>query len=288
MSTPSAVVSAFATLLTALLFIPNVEAQAPKDGASDSLHTVFVSSGSISTSTETAAEDHLIPGSQVFIAGQGQPSALGGLGGLIGGLIAVELSRSKNAEMATEATESLKMRFDSALKDALRKVIAAEKTLLSFRIEDNEPAALTLLPYARLITGPDKKVAAAFQVNLRNAKGGGSRPARMKYVFSSVEVRPFMDGSNGWADQKSEPIRRAAEKAFDALARVIIADVSGAGFVVPPVDKRKTVRWKAAGTTGVKGILLAEFPDYLVVAPAPKDWPIPGILSVVDRALVIE
>jgi hypothetical protein len=279
---------AIAVFLMTLLYMPFGQAETSGDGAKGSIQTVFVSAGNISTSTETPAEDYLIPDSQVFITGQGRPSALGGLGGLIGGMIAVEVSRANNAGMAIDAAESLKMRFDSTLKEALRKAIANEKTPINFRVEDNEPADLVLLPYARLISGSDKSVAAAFQVNLRNTKGGTNRPARMKYVFSSVETHPFMDGSSGWADQKSEPVRKAAEKAFDALARVVLADMSGAGFSVPAADKRKMIRWKAAGTNGVKGILLAEFPDYLVIAPAPKDWPIPGIISVVDRALVIE
>jgi hypothetical protein len=277
-----------AVFLMTLLYMPFGRAETSGDGAKGPIQTVFVSAGNISTSTETPAEDYLIPDSQVFITGQGKPGALGGLGGLIGGMIAVEVSRANNAGMAIDAAESLKMRFDSTLKEALRKAVANEKTPINFRVEDNEPADLVLLPYARLITGFDKSVAAAFQINLRNMKTGTNRPARMKYVFSGVETRPFMDGSSGWADQKSEPVRKAAEKAFDALARVVLVDMSGVGFLVPAADKRKIIRWKAAGTNGVKGILLAEFPDYLVVSPAPKDWPIPGIISVVDRALVIE
>src|SRR5437764_1356175 len=75
--------------------------------------TVSVSKDTVSTMTETAAEDHLIPGSQVFVAGKGGA-------GKYFALLGVAIDKARNEASVSGAEEALRMTFDRQLSEALR------------------------------------------------------------------------------------------------------------------------------------------------------------------------
>ena len=263
-----------------------------------SVATISASTGTISTTSETPAEDFLIPDSQVFISGRGgvANSIVGSMFGAIGAMVSVSIDRSRNESAVGEFAPSLRLKFDSELTEALKQNLAREPYASKYQaLPSGKTSDITLIPSARFIVQKDSNARVSFQLNARFKDPVKGDEGRKAYSYSSEELRKF-SGENGWADKNGTRLKEAAHRPFERLSLVFIQDLAGEFDAQIATGKQQLIRWHIEGDPQVitlrgkpqpvTSILLREYPDYFVVVPMLNDKPNMSLITVVERSLV--
>jgi hypothetical protein len=240
--------------------------------------TVSVSKDTVSTMTETAAEDYLIPGSQVFVAGKGGASRYFAL-------VGVAIDKSRNESAVSGAEEALRLTFDAQLSQAIQR--ATED-----RARGSRPVTLTasggditLLPAARLVLRDDDRGELAFRVTARFKDLASGNEGRKNYWYS-YGARPLA-GENGWAANQASSFKQASDEAMARLANIILDDLYGAYRQGMDPGQQKIVRWKPLkGEQVITGVLLKEEPDLLVIMPMFREKPMTGVIGAIPKELI--
>ena len=252
-----------------------------------SVATISASTGTVSTVTETPAEDYLIPNSQVFVSGRGSDGTVGSMFGAIGAVISTSIDRSRNESAVGDAAPSLRLKFDSELTEALKQNLAREPYVSKYKTLPSDNASdIKLLPSARFIVQKDSNARVSFQLNARFKDPVKGDEGRKAYSYSREEHRKF-SGENGWADKNGARLKEAAHRPFERLSLVFIQDLAGEFDAQIATGKQQLIRWHIEGSTQlVTSVLLREYPDYFVVVPMLNDKPNMSLITIVERSLV--
>jgi hypothetical protein len=240
--------------------------------------TLAVSDGTVSTATETPAEDYLIPDSQVFVAGKGGASRFLAL-------LGVAIDRSRNESSVSGQADALRLKFKDQLEAALRR---ASSTSSIFKGGVNVVAGdadLLLIPAARLVVRDDSRADLSFRVTVRFKDPASGNEGRKNY-WHVYGIRP-LTGEGGWTDNKSSLLKSASDEVMNRVAQVIIEDLAGGYRDRLDPSKQQRIRWKAlTGDQVATSILLKEEPGHFIVAPLLKDQPARGIVLIVPKDIV--
>src|SRR5258708_1954994 len=235
--------------------------------------TISVSKETVSTATETPAEDYLIPDSQVFIAGKGGAARYFSL-------LGVAIDKSRNESAISGSADAFRVNFKEQLAQALKVVSAKSSPWGQAPALVETGGDILMLPAARLVMRDDEsKADLSFRVTVRFKDVAGDE-GRKNYWYP-YGVRPLA-GNGGWADQNPALFKTAGNQARMRLAQVIVEDASGAYRKTVEPGNQRTIRWKAlTNERAVSGVLLKEQTEYLVVIPMLNErratW---GVLSI--------
>ncbi len=177
--------------------------------------SMYTSAGTVSTWTETSAEDYLVPSSQVFITGRG----LGAAKGL--GLLGVFADRMKNSATASAAEPYLHLNFARALSSALRMKIADRPYTQKFvQVESDNEAQLILLPSAKLTVSEDGNADLSFRLTVR-IRSQQSGTEKRDYFYRESKPRP-LTGSGSWSENESAALLDSADTAMAMLSDTLL------------------------------------------------------------------
>jgi hypothetical protein len=251
---------------------------------------VFVSGGNLSTWTETPAQDYLIPNSQVFVAARSSASSTGALVlGPVGAIIGSQMDRSRSAELLGDRGEALAIKFDGIVRDELAKRMTsgAPGSLLRFA-DRSEDADIQLLPFARLTEGVLPNTSGASLVLIaRYRDAQSSEPRGRRYNYSLGDTRPF-GGNDGWTANNGTALRTAADAGFRRLVDLYSRDLAGEFDAVIAAEKPPMVAWRPRADPSrlVRGVLLADRPDHIVVAFQFRDLILWAMPTIIDKSLI--
>lgn len=242
--------------------------------------TIAASSDTVSTWTETPAQDYLIPNSHVFISGRGPTGVLG--------LVGVAIDRSRNAAAVGNAASALALKFHNELTAALRRHISHPPYNGKYQVlQPDASATIKALPYARFLVQPDQTAQLTFQLVVRFAGSAQEAAGRRTYFYSLAGSHPFTASADAWSDKNSIRFREAAQRALDRLALVFLQDLSGKFAPLLEPQRQRLIRWRPLESNEiVTSVLLQENPEYFVVVPMARNQPLRSFVSVVERALV--
>ena len=239
-------------LAFAVSFVGSLSAHAASYPNSPTI-TISVSSEAVSTLTETAAEEHLVPNSQLLISGRGIGASN------YFGLLGIIVDRSKNSSSVAGLEENLRLSFTEGLSQAMSERIAIRGADANRKlITDN--AQVVLLPSAKLSVAGDGLASLSFRLTVRT---GGET----KNLFYVVNQPKPVAGDGSWSDGHSKAIREASALAFARLSDVLLDDMTGefAGAIAAP--KKTFVAYRASD--GVHpyyaAFLFKEYGEYLAV-----------------------
>lgn len=175
--------------------------------------TISVSNETVSTLTETAAEEYLVPNSQLLIAGRGVGASN------YFGLLGVIVDRSKNSASVAGLENDLRLSFSEGLSRAMDEAIArrgadAKRKLVT------ENAQVVLLPSAKLIVSGDGIARLTFRLTVRTE--GDTK----NFFYVVPEPKP-VSGTSSWSENHSKAIREASVLALGRLSDVLLEDMSG-------------------------------------------------------------
>jgi hypothetical protein len=240
--------------------------------------TVSVSKETVSTATETAAEDYLIPDSQVFIAGKGGAARYLSL-------LGVAIDKSRNESAISGSADAFRVTFKDQLAHGLKVVSAKSSPWGQAPALVETGGEILMLPAARLVMRDDESSAdLSFRVTVRFKDVAGD--AGRKNYWYPYGVRPLA-GNGGWADQNAALFKTAADQAMTRLAQVIVEDVGGAYRKNIEPGNQRTIRWRSlTNERVVSGVLLKEEADYLVVVPLLNERLVTGVVLTIPKEIV--
>ena len=237
--------------------------------------TISVSRETVSTLTETPAEDYLIPDSQVFVAGKGGA-------GRYFGLLGVAIDKSRNESNVSVNARAFQVTFKDQLSQALARVGEKSKQPISIMELGGD---VLLLPSARLVIRDEATADLTFRVTARFKDGSSGSEGRKNY-WHPYGVRPVA-GDGGWAADNSALFKEGAERAMGKLAEVILEDLAGSYRASTDPAHQRIIRWKALRSEQlVTSVLLKEEPDYFIVMPILRDRPLTGVVLAMPKVLV--
>lgn len=174
---------------------------------------VHISTGTISTWTETAAQDYLISDSQVFVT---RPLSTFGLYG--GGILGTLLARGTSASALGNAEPLFRLSFAAELEAALKKKMAARSTPRRLaQVADEKDAHVILLPSAMFTEGKEGKLKLAFRVHVRIRDAKTGEVVKTQYGSGPPGEKP-PEGPGGWSESNAAGVREAAGEAFGYIA----------------------------------------------------------------------
>jgi hypothetical protein len=240
---------------------------------------IFASADTVSTWTETAAQDYLIPNSQVFVTGQGSDGAK------YFGLLGVAISRSQNESATGPAADSLRLNFSSTLTQALNVAISSRPLVPKFNIVGvAERAQLRLLPSARLTVSEDNSARLSFRLTVRFIDAVTNSETKKEYYYYHGDSKKLA-GPDSWSDDHASPVIRSSDQGMALLADVLLDDVAGAFSDAFEPAKQRFANYSAVGSKGkvARALLLKEYPDHLALAPLLRERPTRAIIVILER-----
>ena len=277
---------AFATGIIVLVLLAACTTTAPPILPKADRVSMHVASGTISTLTEAAAEDFLIPESQVFVSGRGFSLLLPGL---VGAAISTQVNRSRNQSAVAAAEDSLRLSFVDELKTALRSRIASlASTNRYFVTESLENSQIVLLPSAKLTVADDDLADLSFRMTTRFTDAITRADTRKEYFYIHGERRS-VGGLNGWSNDDAKPLKQVAARAMVQLSAALIDDIDGSLSRAFESADQRVLTYQFGGPNGkpLQALLLKEYLDHVVVAPKFADRPARGMVVVLERQLLL-
>ena len=205
--------------------------------------SLFSSSDTVSSWTETPAEDHLIPNSQIYVSGgEGKAGNAGGLfGGATGAVIGVQIDRASNAAKISRIENELRITFSKTLSEALRTQIAARSKPASYEVVDeSNKAQLVLLPSARLVVSEDGTAALAFRLTVRIYDRQNGKESKKNFFYATKE-KLTLEGAGSWSENHSKAILDTASIALTKLSTALLDDIDGISTTVDPNSTKSDV-----------------------------------------------
>ncbi len=267
-----------------LLLSAGVAAQTVFTYPSSATISVYSSNDTVSTWTETAAQDYLIPNSQVFITGRGSDGAK------YFGLLGTAVSRSQNESAAGGAADVLRLNFSAELTRALQGAIAARQAPAQFVLAESPQAAqLKLLPSAKFTVAEDNSARLSFRLTVRFVDAISNSEVKKDYYYTRGGVKS-LTGADSWSADNAEAVRKSSEEALTRLADVLFDDVAGAFASAFDADKQRFATYTVVGYDGkpIRALLLKEYPDHLVIAPLLRgERPIKSVVVILERRAIV-
>lgn len=243
---------------------------------------IFVSTDTVSTWTETAAQDYLIPNSQVFVTGQGSDGAK------YFGLLGVAINRSQNESATGSAADSLRLNFSNTLTQALNAAISSRSPVPKVKIvATTEPAQLRLLPSAKLTVSEEGSARLSFRLTVRFIDAITNSETKKEYYYYHGDSKKLA-GPNSWSDDHASPVIRSSDEAMALLADVLLEDIGGALADAFDPAKQRFANYSPVGTKGkvARALLLKEYPDHLALAPLLRERPTRAIIVILERGSI--
>jgi hypothetical protein len=244
---------------------------------------IFVSPDTVSTWTEVAAQDYLIPDSQVFITGRGSDGAK------YLGLLGVAIARSQNESATGAAADRLRLSFSGELTRALKEAISSRPPTPKISVADNAGAALlTLLPSAKFTVADDNSARLSFRMTVRFVDAITHSEVKKEYYYYHGGGRNLA-GPDGWSDDNASAVRKSSEEAMTRLAEVLLDDLAGAFSSAYDPAKARFANYSVVGFEGkpARALLLEEYPDHLALAPLLRDRPSRGVVVILERRSIV-
>jgi hypothetical protein len=224
---------------------------------------VHVSSGTVSTMTETPAADHLVENSQVFLGRKEGVNAAWMLLGPLGAMIGASAARSANSAQAGDATETLALRFDGAVKQEVEK--QGRDRRFAVTLEDGS-AQLLMLPSARLVSDADGQATAEYRLTVRFVDPAKKSVATKNYYLTDLRTLPIK-GADGWAGNGAASLERDAKVAFEKLVGWTFAEVNPSQPRTAPAQDPRKVKIQFPGQrNALDAIVRGEVEDHLAVS----------------------
>jgi hypothetical protein len=267
-----------------LLLSAGVAAQTVFTYPSSATISVYSSNDTVSTWTETAAQDYLIPNSQVFITGRGSDGAK------YFGLLGTAVSRSQNESAAGAAADTLRLNFSAELTRALQGAIAARPAAPKFVLVDSaQTAQLKLLPSAKFSIAEDNSARLSFRLTVRFVDAITNAEVKKDYYYNRGGLKS-LTGADSWSADNAEAVRKSSEEALARLADVVLDDVAGAFSSAFDPDKQRFATYSIVGYDAkpIRALLLKEYPDHLVLAPLLRgERPIKAVVVILERRAIV-
>lgn len=240
--------------------------------------SISISKETVSTFTEVPAEDYLIPGSQVFVAGKG------GAGRYLA-LLGMAIDKARNESQVGASADALRVTFDEQLAQALKT--QGEKSAWQ-RPVTVLPAGgdVLVIPAARIVMREDEsKADLSFRVTMRFNDAASGSQGRKNY-FYVYGIRP-LSGPGGWAADNGALLKQAASEAMGPLAKVILDDLAGSYRASAEPGQERLIKWKPLTSEQVfTSVVLREEPGYYILRPRFKDRPVIGVVVIAPKQLV--
>ena len=244
---------------------------------------IFVSPDTVSTWTEVAAQDYLIPNSQVFVTGRGSD------GTKYLGLLGVAISRSQNESATGVAADRLRLNFSGEMTRALKEAISSRPSTPKFSVADSAGAALlTLLPSAKLTVSDDNSARLSFRMTVRFVDAITGSEVKKEYYYYHGGGKNLA-GPDSWSDDNANVVKKSAEEAMTRLADVLLDDLAGAFSGAYDPAKPRFANYSVVGFEGksARALLLKEYPDHLALAPLFRDRPSRGVVVILERRSIV-
>jgi hypothetical protein len=244
---------------------------------------IFVSPDTVSTWTEVAAQDYLIPNSQVFITGRGSE------GTKYLGLLGVAISRSQNESAMGPAADRLRLNFSGELTSALKEAISLRPSTPKFIVADSTGAAmLTLLPSAKLTVSEDNSARLSFRMTVRFVDAITNAEVKKEYYYYHGGGKNLA-GPDSWSEDDASSVKKSSEEAMTRLADVLLDDLAGVFSDAYDPAKPRFANYSVVGFEGkqARALLLKEYPDHLALAPLFRDRPSRGVVVILERRSIV-
>ncbi len=244
---------------------------------------IYVSADTVSTLTETAAQEYLIPNSQVFITGRGSEA------NKYFGLVGVAISRSQNESALGPATETLKLNFSDGMVQALNARIAARAATQSFAVIDAaDSAQLRILPAARFVVGDDNAARLSFRFTVRFKDGNTNSEVKKEYLYARAGSK-YLSGTDSWSAANASAVRKASGEAMAQFSDVLLDDLGGIFAGAFEAEKQRFVNYTVVGLNGktIKALLLKEYPDHIVISPLLREQPLRNAVVILERRAIV-
>jgi hypothetical protein len=244
---------------------------------------IHVSPGTVSTWTETAAQDFLIPNSQVFITGRGSDAAK------YFGLLGAAVSRSQNEAAVAAAEDGLRLNFAPRLAQLLNLTIASRPPATRFAVvQTADRAQVTVLPSAKLALADDYLARLSFRLTVRFNDATTSAATKKEYFYYHGGGKP-LSGPDDWLGDGADAVRKASDEAFASRADVLLDDIAGDFSGAFDTDKQRFIIYSVVGSEGKNGraLLLKDYPNHLAIAPMNRERALKGVVVVLPRRSIV-
>jgi len=233
---------------------------------------IHVSKETVSTWTETPANDALMPDSQVFVAKKS-----GGFS-LLGGAFGIAIQRSGAESQAADASNGLSLYFDELVKNKLSAMELNPKVNL---VDIEESTSFKLLPSVRFEI--DKKGQALLSVRLTSRYLIPDEKLVTKdYLLLVDESRP-LEGNQGWFGT-SKRFEKTVHLAFETLVQTFYEDVTRRlPAANDPTLKRATVQFEGYKNP-LEAVVLNEGTKYTAIATLYRANPIRNAITIVPNS----
>lgn len=256
-----------------------------------SVPRVAVLSETVSTWSETPAQDYVVPDSQLFVGVRTSGAMMAltfiPLFGALGAIAGAQLDRSRSAALLEGQESTFAIKFDSILRDELSRVAVDQRNARVRIAEKVEGAEIQALPHVRLtVAGNDDRLRASVHLTTRFFRAEDGAQISRRYVYFTPEERPML-GPEGWGNAGAAAVVGTARPALSRLAEVFVKDLAGQFVRASEADPPPIIEWRMkteASARFVSGILLSEEPGYVVVIPRAGSTFMRGSIALLDRA----
>lgn len=274
------------TLILSVIFFSGCATQSVRYPDYKGVATVAPSAEVISAGSRPAG-DYLIPGSQVSVSGSSKASgsAASNMFGLLGAMVAMSVDQANNSSAVGEHAAALKLNFQQELSTLLEKKIQAQNLSDRYKISSVDSAAsIKLMPAARMMVVSEGKVRPDFHLSAFFKDASGSEVSKV-YTYTEPTSLSFAE----WADRNGQPMKDAAQRAFDKMSTVFLKDVGGQFNGPLAAEPKPLVKWRVkneAESTLLTSVLLQDDKDFLVVTPIAGDKVFDKYIQVLDKTLI--
>ncbi len=225
--------------------------------------SVHVSSGTVSTSTETPAGDHLVENSQVFVGSKESIGTGWLMLGPLGAIAGASTARSANQAQAGDAVQALAIRFDGGVKQEVEKQGRDRRFVVTAQAGS---AQLLMLPSARLVSDTDGQAMAEYRLTVRFVDPVKKSVATKNYDLTDLRTLPIQ-GNDGWAGNGAALLVRDAGVAFGKLVGWTLSEVRPARPDPAGRQDARTVKVQFPGQpNAVDAIVRGDIDDHVAVS----------------------
>jgi hypothetical protein len=223
-----------------------------------------VSSGTVSTNTETPAADHLVENSQVFLGSKEGVSNAWSLLGPIGAMVGISAARSANSAQLGGGSETLNIKFDSSVKEAIETESRDRQFVLA---TEERSANVLMLPSARLVGDGAGQAAAEYRLTVRFVDPAKQQTMATKDYYLTDARSLALNGRDTWGADGATNLRQDATPAFQRLVQWSLREIGTPGQASGSAqDARKVVVRLPTAPKDIDAVVRGELGDYLAVS----------------------
>lgn len=224
--------------------------------------TISVSSEQISAMTESGGGDHFIEGSQITVgdASNALSNPASNAFGLIGVGVATAIDKRNNGAAISKSNLKQAIKFDEIVNKKIASALQDNQADTSLKLLTLDQASdVKIVPFARLSfkEKPDVKAVFGLKAEFKNA-ADNNKSAKRLYNYISQKKAPLTE----WDANNNTVFFMQANKAFDALAQVLVLDIQHQLNLEAPSEADQK---KCKSTGDFSGITFISAPEDLCV-----------------------